>query len=159
TLRRYTVPAGLPHRASISPDGKLLAFTQIFKGEQSLWLGSVATNTNIEINRYPGRIYSSLAFAPDGNSIYFTAADERHSQWTLMRVSILGGAESELLTGVTNSFAFSPDGRQLAFVRANADERAIIIVDAEDGKNERALVSSKANENFSTYSLAWSPDG
>jgi Tol biopolymer transport system component len=157
----FTTTGGVPHRVTISPDGKTLAYVGRFKGLDSLWLGEIETSNSVQITPASDRLYSHLAFAPDGKTLYFTARDDNHLIWTLMRVSIFGGATQDLITSVHSSISFSPDGKQIAFLRkhADADQTSIVITDTETGKNEQILMTREKGEKFVGEAVAWSPDG
>ncbi len=161
TMRRFTTLGGVPYRVVISPDGKSLVYMQRIKGKDSLWLGQIETNSSVQITQPSNSWYGEVVFAPDGGSVYFTLRDDSHPQWTLLRMPVLAGAVTELIRKVHSPITFSPDGRQLAFLRANTEtnEISIVIADAADGKRERTIVTRRAPEKFSTEGLSWSPDG
>ena len=156
-----TEGGGIPWRVVISPDGKWLAYVQRIKGLYSLWLGEIETNHSIQIVPPLDRFYEYLTFAPDGKSLYFTARDDNHSRWTLMRVPVFGGAAQELLADAHSAITFSPDGRQIAFLREYEDDEknSLVVADAETGKNEQILLTRERAEKFASRGLAWSPDG
>jgi Tol biopolymer transport system component len=61
---------------------------------------------------------------------------------------------------VNSPVTFSPDGQQLAFVRADDEtNQTSLVVASADGQNERTLVTRPASERFSTEGLSWSPGG
>jgi Tol biopolymer transport system component/DNA-binding winged helix-turn-helix (wHTH) protein len=156
-----TEGGGIPWRVAISPDGKWLAYVQRVKGLYALWLGELETSHSIQIIPPLDRFYEYLSFSPDGKNIYFTARDDNHPRWTLMRVPVLGGAVRELLADAHSAITFSPDGQQIAFLREyeDADKNSLVIADAETGKNERILLTRETAEKFTSNGLAWSPDG
>jgi Tol biopolymer transport system component/DNA-binding winged helix-turn-helix (wHTH) protein len=156
-----TEGGGIPWRVVISPDGKWLAYVQRVKGLYSLWLGEIETKHSIQIIPPLERFYEYLSFSPDGKNIYFTASDDNHPRWTLMRIPSFGGAAQELLTDVHSAVTFSPDGKQIAFLREyeDADKNSLVIADAADGKNERILLTHEGAEKFMSRGAAWSPDG
>jgi len=79
---------------------------------------------------------------------------------TLYKVPTLGGAAQKLLAGITSPVTFSPDGKQLAFIRISSTEKdsSLIIANA-DGTAERKLASRRGEDLFYDSGLAWSPDG
>ena len=50
TLRRFSAHGGVPFRVAISPDGKTLVYWQRIKGEHSLWLGQIETNSSVPLS-------------------------------------------------------------------------------------------------------------
>ena len=151
----------MPYGVAISPDGKSLVYKQSINDKDSLWLGQIETNNSVPISQRTDLRYGEPAFAPDGGSIYFTVSDDSRPQTMLVRIPVLGGVMTELVPNVQGPVTFSPDGKQLAFLRGDdeTNQNSIIIADSADGKRERALVTRKWPENFSTYGLSWSPDG
>lgn len=159
--RFFAAAGGIPQRVAISPDGKWIAYVARAKGQDAIWLGDLQQNTSIQITESSNRLHEHLVFAPDNKTVYFTARDDNHLQWTLMRVSILGGAVQDLITGVHSSITFSPDGRRMAFLRKmpNTDRRSVIVADAENPGNEHVLNDSHANLNIVGLGLAWAKNG
>jgi Tol biopolymer transport system component/DNA-binding winged helix-turn-helix (wHTH) protein len=157
TPRRFVTNGGVPFRVAISPDGKSLVYAQRTKGQNSLWLGQIETNSSVIISDRPDVSYFGVAFSRDGQSIYLSENDA-HSVTRLMRMPVIGGVPTELTTNIDSAVTLSPDGRQLAFLRRGDRQSSIVITDA-DGKNERTLATRKRPESFSGYGLSWSPDG
>ena len=159
--RTYPISGGTPFYAAISPDGKSLAYVVNQKGQNSLRVGEIAGGNSIQVTPYNDWQFGSVAFSPDGRSLYFTFRDSSHFRSTLMRVSFFGGPLRELITGVDSSVTFSPDGKYLAFIRRDEEREksSIVIADAETGKNERVLVTRENGENIVGYGISWSPDG
>ncbi len=160
TLRRFTTHGGVPFRVAISPDGKSLVYWQRINKKESLWLGEIETNTSVLLNDHQDLKFDNLVFAPDGGSIYFNVRGGGRPQTMLGRMSVLGGAITELLPGVVGTVTFGPGGKQMAFLQREgaAKQTSIIIADSADGQNQRKLISEQP-EGFSSDSLSWSPDG
>ncbi|GAA5481009.1 S41 family peptidase [Haloferula sargassicola] len=131
----------------------------VFKAEGELW----AMDT---VLREPNRITRTDAleddpvFSPDGKYIYYTRDDGIDCQiWRLSRKDpdeYWWQTESFLTEQVTFSpepkqrFAFSPDGRKLAYVAGSGN----LVVADPDGKQARVLF-----ECWNAPSFDWSPDG
>jgi DNA-binding winged helix-turn-helix (wHTH) protein/Tol biopolymer transport system component len=161
TLRRFTTHGGVPFRVAISPDGKSLVYWQRINKKESLWLGEIETNTSVLLNDQQDLKFDNLVFAPDGGSIYFNVRGGGRPQTMLARMSVLGGAITELLPGVVGTVTFAPGGKQMAFLQRDpaTKQSSIIIADASDGQNQRKLISRRQAEGFSSDSLSWSPNG
>lgn len=159
--RTFTPSAGIPHRVAIAPDGKSIAYVQREKARDSIWFGDLETDQSIQITGALERLHDYLAFAPDGKSVYFTARDENHLVWTLMRVSIYGGAPLDLTASVDSAISFSPDGRQFAFLRkdVNTNQSSLIVADASTGRDERILLEPETGQKIVSSGVSWSPDG
>ncbi|HVF46224.1 MAG TPA: winged helix-turn-helix domain-containing protein [Pyrinomonadaceae bacterium] len=159
--RIFATAGGIPHRVAIAPDGRSIAYVQRFKGQDSIWIGDLRSGNSIQLTEASTRLHEFMTFGPDGRSIYFTARDESHPVWTLMRVSTFGGAVTDLVKRVNGSVSFSPDGKQLVFLRKNeTDGRShMIIADAETGQNEKVHYGVGKPQAFLSSVAAWHPAG
>src|SRR5262245_10321109 len=161
TLHRFVTQGGVPYRVAISPDGKSLVYRQRIKGKESLWLGQVEGNSSVMIRDEPDITYDSLAFAPDGQSVYAIERDRNQKQSKLVRLPLFGGVATELTADIDSSITFSPDGNQIAFLRNDSQTKqsSIVIANASDGKNERIVSFLQSPERFTSDGLSWAPDG
>ena len=159
-LGRFVTQGGVPYRVAISPDGKSLVYRQRINGQDSLWLGQIDANSSVMINNEPDVTYYTLAFSPDGQSIYATARDPQKGI-KLLRMPTLGGVTTELTANIDSAVTFSPDGTKIAFIRDKSESKqsTIQIADAVDCKNEHTLSTLSAPQAFSSQGLSWSPDG
>lgn len=141
----------------ISPDGKFVAYVNETKGRFSIWLRQLATNTSREIVQASNERIYGLAFARNGENLYF-ARGESENQPALYRVALIGGLPAKLISNSQGTFSISPDNKQIAFIRYSDDNKkcALMISDG-DGINERELVVHTQPERFNAP--AWSPDG
>jgi eukaryotic-like serine/threonine-protein kinase len=145
---------------SISPDGKYVAYVIDDDRRQSLWVKHVATTSNIQIVPSAEVDYRGLTFSRDGNYIYYASSNKNDPVGSLYQVPVLGGAARKILDGIDGPVTFSPDGKQLAFVREylSKAERALIVANM-DGTGERLLATRKNPDYFVRRGPAWSPDG
>lgn len=158
-----TIPETTQARSvAISPDGKYLAMVRRNeKGQESLWLRHLPTNSNTQVIP-PIRLanYDRAQFSPDGNYIYFRrsgSADDA-KRFDLYRVAVLGGTASLLARDVDSSPTFSADGQRMAILRDNnpaMGKYQIVIMD-RDGGNEKPLITG---DHPVPANPAWSPDG
>jgi len=145
--------------SEISPDGKRIVYVDNEKGQASLWLRHVATESIQEIVP-PAKVhYTDLALSPDGNHAYFVMSSDMVSAVrALYRVPIFGGAPVKLIDDVYLHFTLSPDGNQFAFTRRYFGEGKIAMMIANvDGSGERRIAARPLNEPYEFPS--WSPDG
>jgi serine/threonine protein kinase/Tol biopolymer transport system component len=146
--------------AAISPDGKYVLSVVQDKGQSSLWLRHLPTDSDTQIVPPSDAIYFGPIFAPDGNFIYFlkresAAADEAD----LYRAPILGGTPQLTVHEADNPITFSPDGNRIAYVRSghpDADKFCLLTANA-DGSDEKILVKGPLTEQ--PFYPAWTPDG
>ncbi|HEX5734741.1 MAG TPA: protein kinase [Blastocatellia bacterium] len=154
--------AGKTIHASISPDGKYVAYIESNIGQQSLRLRQTSATNDIPIIPPTSGGFWGITFSRDGNDLYYVHRENGPS--VLYRIPVLGGTPTRLLTSVDSTVTFSPDGKQLAFVRGDypaKGESALMIANV-DGSGEQPLATRKLPESF--YPLfftgpSWSPDG
>jgi Tol biopolymer transport system component/DNA-binding winged helix-turn-helix (wHTH) protein len=147
-------------QAAVSPDGKYVAHVIVDSGKQSLWVRQTVMTSNVEIIPPTDVIYRGLTFSRDSNFIYYLAYGKNLGIGSIYQVPVLGGVPVKIIEDVDSPITFSPDGRQIAFVRIYPREResALMIADS-DGSNERALAVKKMPDEISERGPAWSPDG
>ena len=127
-------------------------------------LTQVAVADNAQIAPASETQYGGITFSKDGNFIYVVRTDKDTPDGALYQVGVLSGNAKKVLVNITSAITFSPDGKQLAFVRCRGCTRietyesAVIVANA-DGSNERTLAMTSPPELFSLGGPAWSPDG
>ena len=179
---RQLTESGRVTRATISPDGKYVAYiksdfaAQLWETapRESLWLRQIVGG-DVQVIAAAAVSYEAPTFSRDGDFLYVVRFENGSDTGTLYRTPTLGGALERLTTGVDSSVSFSPDQRQVAFVRnshhrvieklgsggmggvySQARNQSALIVRSETGE-ERQIASQALPDNF--YSVAWSPDG
>jgi Tol biopolymer transport system component len=147
--------------ASLSRDGRYLAHVIRQGGQQSLWVRQVATGSQVEIVPAQDQAIGEVCFSPDGEYLYYLKRDPEAPLYrALYQVASLGGTPRKILFDVDAAPAFSPDGRELAFVRGypHLGESALLL-SRTDGSSERKLVVMKQPEALVLVAPSWSPDG
>lgn len=150
-LRSHTVEHGYV-AFDLSPDDRSIAFTAA--GGDLFLLDLEAQN--VRQLTTTGRVATSPAFSPDGQTIIYAGDDDEGSGMALFACS-LDGQRVERLTrssGVSDSLPrYSPDGSRIVFARAHRhrpysmggwtwDDYDLYVMDA-DGKNQRRLTERK----------------
>lgn len=148
--------------AAISPDGKYFVYVLSDAGKQSLWLRQIsAANDTQIVPPAPVGVFG-VTFSRDGNDLYYVV--KANDPGTLYRIPLLGGTPVKLLEKIDCPVSFSPDGKQLAFVRGDfptRGESGLFIANA-DGSNIRQIAARKSPEYFYPIFFtgpSWSPDG
>jgi tricorn protease len=134
---------------AISPDGRKAAF--VARGE--LWATSAKDGGDaFRVTRTQAR-EAQPAWAPDSMRLAYTS--ERNGAAHLFLYDFSTNVETELTKSALPDAAgrFSPDGKQLLFVR---DQKEVRVLDLASGQ-ERLLASGHVRG--SSRGLAWSPDG
>ena len=144
---------------SISPDGKYVVFAaNDAKQQPSLWIRQISTNSLMRIVPAENGAYLATTFSPDGELIYYVAVLERNNFVpTLYRVPVLGGAPTKVLDRVLSAVGLSRDGSQVAFVRRNQDDIALMVANTDGSGEPKTIAAVKQPMGFSGPS--WSPDG
>jgi Tol biopolymer transport system component/tRNA A-37 threonylcarbamoyl transferase component Bud32 len=152
---------------AISPDGKFIAYVR----SGAVWARQVTVENEVQVVApVDGRTYRHLTFTPDGTSIDFVTVEKAIPR--LSRVPLLGGAITPIATHVYSPVGWSPDGRFLAFTRAeeNSTTTSVVIANA-DGSHERTLATRQEPLYFMSTFVglgasagtisrpAWSVDG
>ena len=158
SVTRFT-SAGKAIYAAISPDGKYVAHISDEAGQQGVWIGQVAANSQVQIIQ-PGPVqYRGVSFSRDGNFLYFVQSDKDNPTGALFQIPALGGTARKILTNIQSAIALSPDGKHLAFVRFISPQENSLVLSNIDGSGEKRLVSRTSPDFLSTVGPAWSPDG
>jgi len=145
--------------AAISPDGKFVVSVMDDKGRSSLWLRNVATGSDTQILAPDPAAIGSPAFSIDTNYIFYRkATDATQASWNIYRMPVLGGSPQRLAGDVDLGPTFSPDGKRMAYMRANDPEvgKFRILSANLDGTDEKVLLIAPLP---TPDSLSWSPDG
>lgn len=147
--------------AIISPDGKYAALLAEDAGRQSILVRQVGTSRDIQIVGPSESHYGGLTYSPDGDYVYYLL--QEGSTRTLFRVPAFGGSPRKLVANVDTPVTFSPDGRQIAFLRKRG-EAAALLVARIDGAEEYDVAADTSRNGFRIIGdlnngPAWSPDG
>jgi serine/threonine protein kinase len=146
--------------SALSPDGRYLAYVAGVAGRSTLRVRQVATGSDVEVLPVQEATFESPSFSPDGNYLYFLKRSaDRPNYRSLVRVPSLGGPEEERAFDVDSRVTFSPDAKQVCFVRGIPQEgrSALILRDLDTGA-EREFANVRQPEVIAG-SPSWSPDG
>jgi len=158
TMERLTND-GLVRKGAISPDGKYLAFLTGAPGKLSLWVRQVATASDIQIVPPGPGAFQAVTFSPDGDYLYYVVDRGDSETGQLYQVASLGGRPRKLASRVDSTVTVSPDGKRFAFVRETSSGVQALLTAGLDGGAEHALAQRTQPDGFTTYGLAWSPNG
>jgi serine/threonine protein kinase len=140
--------------ASISPDGKFVAFQSDRNGPFHLWLHQIGTGNSIDLTPGPedqrGPLRSS-GFSHDGTELWISGTKSRR----LKMVPLVGGKPRVFLGDKAVNPIWSPDGTKLAY-HTIEDGDPIFLADG-DGTNPRQLFKDLPGKH--NHYLAWGADG
>jgi len=154
--------SGKVQNAVISPDGKFLAYMLSKPEGLTLHTLSIATGSDVEIVPAGAGCCQEPVFSPSGDYVYFFAEE------SIKSVPILGGPVRVVFTNAAGSVGFSPDGKRVAFVRADSKTVGTqLIIAGVDGTGETTAFNSANGAFLSSIAVGrdtfgvpqWSPDG
>ena len=152
--------SGEVHSATISQDGKWLAYVSDEKGEHGIFVRQLATGSVAQVVPGSEGEVVGLTFSPDGNYLYYTKNSEGTGLNTLFEVASLGGTPRQLIVDVDSPVSFSPDGKRITFVRdSTVSKTSKLLIANADGSGEKTIATVEYPLTFSTAGPAWSPDG
>jgi len=145
--------------ASISPDGKYLAFAD----RTGFFLRVVATGETHPVP-IPGQMRTypaekdpgpfAVSWFPDGSHVLATRVASLGEKPSLWSVSVFGGSPRKLMDAAALG-AVSPDGTQIVFVRGDFAHQEIWQMQSDGGQARKIFGQPGANYE----SVVWSPDG
>jgi len=147
---------------TISPDGRYVGWIVRDGEKSSVWVRQVATGTDVQVLPPEALPFVGLRFSPDGNYLYFTRADKSTFNFAyLYKIASLGGTATQIVRDVDTSVGFSPDGKQITYMRGSPEEGLWNLMTASaDGSGERKLTSVHSLVGAGYVATpAWSPDG
>jgi Tol biopolymer transport system component/DNA-binding winged helix-turn-helix (wHTH) protein len=145
---------------ALSPDGKLVAFVVGDVSHQSLRVKQIDTATDTELLARDEMRFRGLTFAPDGKSLYYGQQEKNAPGFTLYQKPLQGGEGKRLLADVSSPVTFSPDGKQIAFVRESESKgESVLVIANADGTAQRTLSRRKMPRYYAVEGPSWSPDG
>ena len=147
---------------AVSPSGKEIAF--ILRGD--VYVTSVDYETTVRLTDTPAQ-ERNIDFSPDGKKVVYSS--ERNGCWNLFTSEIADGSEQfvyaneireqQVTEGDVVRFqpAFSPDGKEIAFLE---DRTTLRVINLET-KEMRTILDGQYNYSYSDGDqwYSWAPDG
>ncbi|MBV9768453.1 MAG: protein kinase [Bryobacterales bacterium] len=140
--------------ASISPDGKFVAFQSDRNGPSHVWLDQIGAGNPIDLTPGPedqrGPL-RSVGFSHDGTELWIAGTESRR----LKMVPLVGGKPRVFLGEKVVNPIWSPDGARLAYHTVEAGD-PIFVADG-DGSNPRQIFRDTPDKH--NHYLAWGANG
>ena len=148
------------HSATISADGKWLAYVADDGGAHALYVRQLATGSTAQVVKGSAEEISGLTFSLDGNYLYFSRREPGTGYRILFQVPSLGGTPRQITMDIDSPVGFSPDGKRYVFVRQSSVAKTSSLMTANaDGSDEKPIKILRFPELFFPGGPAWSPDG
>jgi serine/threonine protein kinase/Tol biopolymer transport system component len=151
--------SGNIHSATISADGKWLAYVSDDNGEHAVFVRQLATGSTARVVSGSEGEIGGITFSPDGNYLYYVKHEPGSGLGTLHQVASLGSNPRQLIVDVDSPVSFSPDGKRIVFVRQStvAKNSSLMMANA-DGTGQKPVVVVNPT-SFAIDGPSWSPDG
>jgi len=162
SVERLTHDGKTNGSASISPEGKYVVYAVTKEGKLSLWLRQIATSSAVKLVPDTDDGFGGTTFSPDGNFVYYQQYSKEEPNGALYKVPTLGGSPQKILSRIQSPVAFSPDGKQFAYVREYSPQglTSQLMVANVDGSDAHPIATGKlAVDWFDNHGPSWSPDG
>jgi len=148
-------------RPSVSPDGKLLAFSAKSRGRDHLYLWDIEKNKQVQDLAFEGMVaMATPSFSPDGRRLVFSGSDQAG-----LTDLYLVDLEDESLHAISHDLYhdrdpdWSPDGQRIVFSsdRWKGGRHGLYNLFLYDVESEEILALSHGEHNDAQP--RWSPDG
>lgn len=161
-ISRLVTGMGSPGNASISADGKYVAYAYYKEGNVSVRVKQVSTGSDREIVApMPDAAIRGTVFSPDGELVYYSFHHpEKSPLGTLYQVPVIGGREPrKILEHLSNVGGFAADGKRIAFVRdyAKTGDTELIVANVDTG--EANVLAKRGGQDWFFGYPTWSNDG
>ncbi len=162
-LEKVVPISGGATEMSLSPNGKEIAF--LFRGE--VFVTSTDGGVTKRVTNTPEQ-ERSVTFSPDGRTLLYAA--ERNNNWNVYKTTLVRKEEPYFYSSTVldeqpvvateaEEFqpAFSPDGKEVAFLEERTALKVINLAD----KTTRTILDGTRNYSYSDGDqyYTWSPDG
>jgi eukaryotic-like serine/threonine-protein kinase len=143
----------------ISPNGKYVLYGNQEDEKVSLWLREIGTNSESQILPPTEGTFGGAAFSPDGQNVYYIISMHPLAPYdfAVYQLPVSGGTGTRLPINVSERVSVSPDGKHLAYIRAdtNLQESSLRTANA-DGTDERVIL--KRQRPYDIVYASWSPE-
>ena len=150
---RLVTYSGHDTSPAVSPDGKTIAFTSDRDGQPRIWLKQMKGGGEVALTTGPD---DYPRFSPDGTTVLYIHSQDGAT--SLDRINLLGGNPHRIVDNAEQA-DWSPDGKQIAFVRFDRKQESalsvLLLIEAAGG-GERELARF---EGELVGFPRWSPDG
>ena len=124
TARRLTGSVGYQLNPKFSPDGRTIAFTGNYDGNNDVYTIPAAGGEPVRLTWHPG-FDRVVDWQPDGSSVRFQSSRESRTgrDLQLFTVAGSGGLPARMILPTAGLSSYSPDGNRFAFNRISRENR------------------------------------
>jgi Tol biopolymer transport system component/DNA-binding winged helix-turn-helix (wHTH) protein len=143
-----------------SADRRQVAFLRFFEKEAAIYVVPALGGTERRLYTMPRPTYPYLAWSPDGTVLAFPEGSPYNAESRIMFLSLADSTTRQLTypphEARDDGVAFSPDGRQVAFVRGTIAGvvNDVFVVPSTGGRAKRVTF-----DNCQTFGASWTSDG
>ena len=150
---------GTVRLASLSPDGRRVAYVRADGARESLWVRNGDGTSHTQVLPPVEGNYRSVTFGPR-DFVYYTLFLPDQTHISLYRVSA-GGGTPELVSEATGRVSFSPDSLRYAsvYTASLARSESRVVIDDMTGGATRVVATCQPPCSFLNLKPAWSADG
>jgi eukaryotic-like serine/threonine-protein kinase len=146
--------------ATLSSDGKYLAYIAGPDGDESLHIRQISTGSETESSRLPAPCIG-ITFSPGNNSVFYVLKDRHDELGRLYRMGLTSTVPRLILENIDGPVTFSPDGRQFAYLLRREENtrstESIMVAALANPRNANPVVTLTGTQIQG--SMAWSPRG
>ena len=158
-VERLTDFEGDEAHASVSPDGKLVAFASNREGQYDVFISQIGSGEFVNVTKgrvgaIPPAPIRRVGFSHDGGRIWLLTGDGSTRPYQSWLASVVGGNPHPFL-GPGMEVSWSPDGSQIVY--HTDDPGDPLFVSDSSGSNARRIYVEKPGGHC--HQPIWSPDG
>lgn len=161
SLKVTTLPlAGNINHIAISPNSKLIAYSSIINGQQSVWVKNLENGEGKEIIPASDNLFFGLVFSRDNENLFITQNKSgKDKTASVYKYSFFNSKQTKIVENVQGWIGVSPDDKKISFVRYEhkPDDYCSLWIADSDGQNQRKLVSRP--QMIDIGDNEWTPDG
>jgi TolB protein len=143
---------------AVSPDGKQVAFASNRDGEWDIYILDVSTDKTLRVTN--SQAYDGApTWSPDSQYIVYQTKNGKKVDLIIQSVTDLNSDPVQITedAGINFDAAWSPDGRQIAFITNRNGHNELWLFDLKSADNRFTIIATSDGADY--FNPSWSPDG